>query len=55
MERRNRKPALREPSTWAGFSALGVLVASFFPEAAPVIHAVAAVSGALAVALPEGR
>jgi hypothetical protein len=45
---------LKQPSTWAGIATLAQLLATFFPQYAPIIGAITAAGGAAAVALNEG-
>lgn len=44
---------LRQPSTWGGFGVLAALAGVTFEEWQAIAHAGAAVSGALAILLPE--
>lgn len=46
---------LREPSSWAGLAALGVLFGMPEDQAQSLSGAVVAIAGALAVALPEEK
>jgi len=45
---------LKEPSTWAGLSALAMLAGLTVEQAQAVATAGAAVAGAIAVFMPEG-
>ena len=44
----------KQPSTFAGLGILAGLFASFFPQYADQLHAVAGAAGSLAVVLNEG-
>jgi hypothetical protein len=46
---------LREPSTWAGVSVLLALAGVSSEQVQAIAHAGAAVAGAVAVLLPEGK
>ena len=45
----------REPSTWAGVSAIAQALAAVFPQWAAACHIVTAVAGAVAIVKPEGQ